>query len=422
MSIIQFYLRKYRTAEILVAISFFCFGLFPVLPNQLKGLPVVLLLVFSIILAVKDKSFTKIKKSELLLITIFSGLYIMYAVSLLYSEDIKTGLRRMETCASLIVIPFSFLLLKTSVNYKPYFILFSKVFFWSTTVFSLLINLYFFQLGYYSGEMSLYESLSWMDHEMWLFKQHAIYASMFISIGLILSKFIINIQSVFNKVVIILAIIINTYVLFLLLRKGVIIALLVSLLIFVFWKFKTSKLKVILPLLSVLLIAGMVFKEPVFKRLEEVWNPETYKNLDIDNSTSMRFAIYKCVFEDIKQSPVIGHGVGDGYDLIASCLKDNYEVVFTDTKEKKNSHNQFFGILLYTGILGLSIFLVQLFIYFSRSIKIKDSIMLEFLAFFTVLFFVENLLDRQSGVIMFTFLVNAYYFSRDSSKKMTGNG
>jgi O-antigen ligase len=403
------YFKNNNWADTLLIWSFISFGFFPILPNKLKGLPVVILLFTSLIICFQQKRFSNITKREVTSFLVFSGLYIMYAISVLYSDDVKTGLRRLETCAALIIIPICFLFIGKFICNKNLLKQFGSYFFWCSTLYSLSIILYFFDLGYYSGTMSLSESMSWMDHEMWLIKQHAIYASMFISIGLIFSKFAIDNKPLIAKVIAIFAIIINTYVLFLLLRKGVIIALFFALLILIFKNFKKARLKVILPLLLVIIVACFTFKDSIYERSKELFILETYEDLNTENSTSMRFVIYSCVLDEIKKSPILGYGVGDGYDLIASCLKERHDVVFKDSKEKKNSHNQYLGVLLYTGLIGLIIFLVQLFIYFKESVRSPDPLMLQFLIFFLVLFFIENLLDRQSGVIMFSFIMNTLY-------------
>jgi O-antigen ligase len=410
-----------RFQSILLTASFICFGLFPILPNNLKGLPVVLLAMATLIIVIRNKSPFLIKRNDWLVLLVFSGLYITYFISMLYTEDIKTGFRRLETTASLILLPWCiFLIQKVTQRIKYLYILYSNIFFWSSTLFSIIIISYFYYLGYYDGITSLGRSMSWMDHEMWLISQHAIYASMFISVGLLSIKSHFKTKSWLVKSIILLAVVIDIYVLFLLLRKGVILALLLALIIPLIVSFKKKDFKIILLVFFIAMGISLIFKNSIYNRGKELFEIKTYQDLDIENSTSMRFVIYNCVLEDIQHSPIYGHGVGDGYSLIASCLKEKHNVVFEDSKQKKNSHNQFLGILLYTGAVGLLFFLLQLLLYVKMSVKLLNPLMLEFIIFFLVLFMTENLLDRQSGVILFTFVMSSlYYLNSMQNKKVS---
>ena len=96
------------------------FGLFPILPNSIKGLPVVLLLILSIIRAIsnkKDGCETAIKNRAGFFF-IMSGIYILYLISLIYTDDMATAGNKLETGLSLLVIPLAFLLSDKIVTKK----------------------------------------------------------------------------------------------------------------------------------------------------------------------------------------------------------------------------------------------------------------------------------------------------------------
>ncbi|MDP5076773.1 MAG: O-antigen ligase family protein [Nonlabens sp.] len=394
----------------LIATVFFCFGLFPILPNKLKGLPVILLALLAVI-TLFSKTRRSVKGKEFIAPVLFTALFVCYAMSMLYTEDIKTGMRRMETSLSFVLVPWSlFALSLLTVNFRTIFVKFQKVFVLSATIYGLVIVWFFWDIGYYNGLHDLEYSLSWLDGMLWGLSQHPIYAAMFTSVALIFVPHLWpNLQKQ-ERIIACISIVINVYILFLLIRKGVIIALVIALLIWVYqYRKQLGLLKISLGVIIILLI-GLLFKPSLEKRFSEFVSPQSYTNLDIEKSTSMRYVIYKCTWNEIKKSPIVGHGVGDGYDLIASCLKSNFNVVFEDSKQFKNSHNQYLGILLYVGLTGFSFFIMQLGIYFKRAFERKDLLYVQLLLFFVILLTTENLLDRQSGIILFMFFMNGMFF------------
>ena len=84
-----------------------------------------------------------------------------------------------------------------------------------------------------------------------------------------------------------------------------------------------------------------------------------------------------------------------------------------------NSHNQYIDIVLKTGIIGLIVFLAFLLenIYYAK--RTNNRLLLTFILFYCINFFTENILLRQSGVIMFVFLLaflNKFNFKEESNK------
>jgi O-antigen ligase len=77
-------------------------------------------------------------------------------------------------------------------------------------------------------------------------------------------------------------------------------------------------------------------------------------------------------------------------------------------KRKFNSHNQYLFICLNSGLVGLSIFLFFVFYVFKTAFLKRDYFLLGILVFFLVAFLFENVLSRQSGVILFSFLINTH--------------
>lgn len=399
-----------KITEKLLWLTIGVFGVFPLLSNKFKGLAVILFVFTTILFTWKERSNLKYKLHEFYELFLFSGVFIFYLVSLSYTDNLSQGWRRIETSLSLILMPWAcFFLFKTKTVTENHLDKLLLIFFISTSAFASLVIYYFYTIGYYSGDVTLGLSMSWMERKMWFFNQHALYASMFVGIALLFLPYILKKASKYFKLFLIALCCIDVYFLFLLLRKTVLIAVLIAFIIFLFKNKNNVKLLLLMALISVPLI--FFFNQPIKKRVGEMFLASTYKQVDQNNSTSLRFAIYNCTINDISQNPILGYGVGDSYDLIMDCLESNYGVKFKEPKkQKKNTHNQFLGIWHYAGIFALLVFLCQLFYYFRRAIKYKNPLYLQLLLFFVIMMLTENILDRQSGIILFTFFINVFYF------------
>ncbi|MDO6489763.1 MULTISPECIES: O-antigen ligase family protein [unclassified Cellulophaga] len=401
----------FNLANRLFFLSIIAFSLFPLIPAKFKGAPVVILIGSSIFSIIHKKEKIKGFKYALL----FSSVFIIYLISLFYSDNLGIGFRKIETTLSLLLVPFAlesvYLGLRPKEEIKRKFL---NLFIISTTLYSASIILYFAHLGFFSGEKSLSYCLSYLNG-MYYLSEHPIYVSMLIAVTII---FIFNVflkQNYILRLLLLIGLVINIYVLFLLIRKGVIIALLFSFVCYLFYK-RTSPRKVNYKviIIGVILFLVVLFnlKSSIIKRFSELILPETYEVVNENNSTSIRYSIYKCSFSVINKKLLFGQGIGDTKDALIECYKGKAKIL---SKNKYNTHNQYLGVLLSIGFLGLVVFLLQLFFYLKKSLSENDTLFFQILIFFIILFFTENILERQTGVIFFSFLSN--YFFYDNSNK-----
>jgi O-antigen ligase len=406
-----FFLKIENLLLILVLVAF---SLFPIIPNSIKGLPVVFFILITLLFLLFKKRVYK-KNRYIKYAFLFSTLLLMYLVSLIYTSDLQYGLRKLETTLSFFMIPFCLALvynrIKITDKMKLTF-LYGYIFF--AIIYAISILLYFNYLGFDYCRGNLSHCLSYLNG-MFILSEHPIYASMFISLAII---FIVNgfrKQHIFTKIIFLLCLSIIVFTLFFLIRKGVIIALALSFISFLFFGKRPKKvnyLKIVV-LLSVLFVLSLSFKDSIFKRFSELSKSSTYLLVDPDNSTSIRYSVYKCSLFLISQNPIFGVGLGDVSHELVECYKSKSPYLVSN---RFNSHNQFFGIILSTGFLGLLIFIIQLVFYFKNAISYKDSLFLQSLIFFVFLMMTENILDRQSGVILFSFTMNYFFFNNISAK------
>ena len=125
------------------------------------------------------------------------------------------------------------------------------------------------------------------------------------------------------------------------------------------------------------------------------------------SSTQTRKEIYNCSFILLKSNWIFGYGFGDVNDTLIKCYShvSNYLV-----DREFNSHNQYLSILLGCGIFGLSTIFFLLYFNFRVFTLEKQYFFLSVLLFYSIIMFVENILERQSGVILFSFFINLFSF------------
>ena len=400
-------LEKYLLSVFIIG-----FSLFPLTPNIIKGLPVVIFaliaLVYLIFKKASHKNYTKYG-------IIFSSIFLFYFLSLLYTNNIGYGLKKIETTASLFIIPLCFTFIYQRVKIRPKFkVIFIHAYIWSSAIYASSILWYFYYLGFQYCQHNLSHCLSYLDG-MFILSEHPIYASMFIALGVIFISNNILKQATYIKIIYTVFLLLFYFILFLLMRKGVLLALMASFIGFFIFNRKNIKINYFILTISICTVFTLTlnFKESIYKRFSEIVMKDTYQSINQNNSTSIRHSIYKCSLIVISESPLIGYGIGDATDTLVNCYMGKSNLL---VNERYNSHNQFLAITLYIGLIGLGVFIWQLVLYLKNAISNKDIVYFQVLLFFIFLFLTENILDRQSGVILFSFIANFFFFNNLSNK------
>ena len=138
------------------------------------------------------------------------------------------------------------------------------------------------------------------------------------------------------------------------------------------------------------------------RRMNELINTQTYEEFNPQLSTSIRLGIYDCSWEIIKRKLFIGYGIGDAQRELNMCYANKSDILLM---YRFNSHNQYLDITIKTGLIGLFVFLAFLGINFKNAIKDKNQLLIMILFLYCMIFSVENVLSRQSGVILLFFLI-----------------
>lgn len=393
------YLKKFgRIAPFLLIWTF------PLMSFSLRPLTIIIFMAFCVFFLFSKKDS---KPHNELLINSF--LYLTYLTSLTYAENIKDATDTLIRTLPILLFPLAFIIIsrkesavKSLINKRN---IFYKTFIYSSGVVALLIllrSLQFFELSQRKIKVNpLVDSLQNNFH--WI-SDHPIYLSMTLAISLILSAWVLTTTKKSESIVIIILSVLKTVVIIIMARKGVLVSLLLTVFLMISLSKKTA-LKTPLLLASILtaIIITSVFTKDTTKRFKEVFDKKSYVEVKEFSSTSIRYFIYSCSIEKIIDYPILGYGVGDTNHVLSKCYKEKSNHLYHG---KYNSHNQYLGILLTSGIIGLMMFLYSVFWNFSLYRKSHDYNSIAVLIFFILMMFFENILDRQNGIMLYSFFVN----------------
>jgi O-antigen ligase len=397
----------------IINIPLFVFALFALIPNAIKGLPVILLFITSFFLFLKKKSFGYPIKKVLGL----ASLYIILLLSLINTTDFEGIEKLLTTSLSLLVIPISMGFLYSVKNYfsSSFLLSYTKIILGVTTFYSLWILFFLYQLGVFSKKISMYDAIAYITNEMWFINQHPIYASIFIAIPILVTVYFWFLLKQRNFILFTLPlIVINLFALFILERKGVLLSFVFGMLVLIlsFVKKKFSR-KLLTGFILTILVIISVFMIPS-NRFKELYKFQNYSG-DLEfNSTSLRFGIYSCSISKIKEAPLFGFGIGDVQNELENCYKNKSELLLDLTY---NSHNQYLSYFLSSGFFGFLLLFIVMLKTIIDSKKTKNILLLSISIFFVICMLFENILERQSGVILFSFYICFFSFYNFSVTK-----
>lgn len=393
-----------RTKTYISNSLFLFFALFPIIPNMAKGLPVILLFLGSIFLNQK-------KKINWNWFLINSSIFLLYILSLSYTQNISYGMRIIETALTFLIIPFVFFVLRPQIKISQQLrTKFLVLFIVSTTIFSLFALLHIiidnnteYYKDFYSNKFRI------IVENIPLIGQHPIYASIYLGISLIFITYLFkrNLLSYKKrqKLFLIFSGFINIVLLLMLSSRGVIFSLII-LLIFSLVKtiVREKKQKQGFVFLCLLFISiSMLFT--FNRRINEMIKFDTYTSLSSNYSNSFRVNIYNCAINVFKRSPFWGYGVGDAQDELNNCYSYKDQLLLNNNY---NSHNQYLDFAIKLGLLGLTAFIVLLIANYQYAKYSKNELFRYIIIFYCLNFFTENILVRQSGLILFIFFIHFF--------------
>lgn len=371
---------------ILYSIAFFI-----LLPNSIKELPFMLLGLFSIVV------FSRERKIDTKMFTILVLFFVVNLFSLLYTKDLFYGLKRIEGFLPLLYLAFSYCVFsKMELRFERKFVEnWILIFNGSNFVFLIIVSLYF----YYQNIPITYNTIRTVFNEIPLINMHPIYLSITSVLGLMSCIYIFRNNVKKGSFLIV----VNVLLLFLTGARATFIGFFMILFLVLFFGRLSLKIKFSVGVVSCFLIYFLfAFNSDFKKRFREMIIPVSYSKVNPNNSTSVRIAVWDCGIQKIKSSNIlIGNGIGD----VPSVLQQCYDAQYPELEKYYNTHNQYFSIIIGTGLIGLLSFLLFFVYLFIDALKNKNNFLLVLVLFYLYIFNFENIIERKYGILLLLFFL-----------------
>lgn len=333
-------------------------------------------------------------------------LYFVIAATYFYSDDVNYGQKKLIQMASLIVFPFVFAML-TKVESKEIFkniTTYLWIYVIGVFLFNVVSFLWFFGTQYSFPEM-IEHFATVLRVKMGKYSIHPIYLSMHCSIAILFSFYILRELKSKVKIAVILGIDV-TLVLFLLLyaKKGPLIALMIVFSLFVVFQRKQKLLKPYL--LGIITLIFLTITIPKTReRFVELLKIESIDKGGV-TSTNIRYTIYETAQKLIVESPIIGYGIGDYNNTLREQYIEDENLLLAE--RKYNAHNQYFSLFLIGGVLLFLVFVFTIGINMVYAIRYNNQLLILLLVFYAIVMFTENILEREAGLIFFSFFLSFF--------------
>ncbi|MEN8775966.1 MAG: O-antigen ligase family protein [Polaribacter sp.] len=333
------------------------------------------------------------------------SLYLLILLTFFYSENQNNAFFLLQTMSSLIIFPLIFSMFDKNDFIKSYKNL--KSFFWIYIAAICLFNTAPF-LWYWVTQDTLLEIVTHYPRAIIIdfgrYTIHPMYISMHNCIAIVFSVYLIkNTTTKLEKYALYILILVLSIFLIIYMKKGPIISLFIT---FSIWSFLDSNLNVRKSIIIILSLVGLVLLIPsTRKKFLELTNVKMANSIEDATSSNIRLTIYNNSIKLIKKSPYFGYGIGDVNDKLKQSYKKNAPFLLD---KKYNSHNQYLSFILLGG-LGLLIYFV--FLYWKTIVEAfqsKNILLIVVMCFYSIMMFFENILEREHGVIFFSFFINFF--------------
>ena len=338
--------------------------------------------------------------------------FLVEVLSLIYTrnENIKTGWSEIETHLPLLLVPFIFRDLEVLSGRSKYLKLAFVVGCLIGSTICLIANI---QLSLFEGKVfhEYYFSHDRLSEPIGL---QAVYFGLYLSVTILI--IVSHLSETFSRNSYLKNVglcILLVYFLLMIVASGARTAIVALMLIMVFnvivYALITRKYKYLLiaSFIPIIFIALVMFNPVVMTRFSDLRHSKAEgSNYD---SYFARTNIWKPGLDVILTNGWIGVGIGDQQEeLNASYMRHDYG---TGVEFNFNMHNQYMQVMLGTGIVGLSIFLLILGLQLFVAIKSHNFLYLSFIVLFSLTFLTESTLSRSKGIILFTLFSFFFYYS-----------
>jgi len=429
---------------------------YPILPYAMQSITIGLLFASSLFNYWNEikKNILKRGVAPFLFIT---GWFLLVIITLLYSSNFEIGIKRVLRGINLIIIPILFIYILPSYSLKKRNILYNIFIY--THVFLIFFLLFksfegIDKLGFLdenNARVKNISSKSYLELVKVFFSMPFAYSRYYIneneittffihkaylSIGLVWSVFLMIDRLLFQPLKVAKGVLFSFLILIFIIAIVYftsipnIIALCILLPLFVFFKIKSFRKRVVYIFVSVISIIALfqvdVIKDRIFEDvrlkkdiaevkglLQTLFDNKPYENANI------RLDVWKCSFKQIGKDIWFGYGIGDEEEILLGCYKSiNCEDCI---EQQLNTHNYYSSLLLIGGIVTLMMFLIALGYMFKIGVVAKNYLFLVMILLIGINLLSENMLVRIHGILFYVLfsgiLLNQSYSKFDFVEK-----
>ncbi len=371
-------------------------ALFPILSIQMVSVFIILFFTGSLFSFIQNRK----KPTSIRIVIVFTIPFFMYLTSLIWTSNTSLGINYVTRTLSFIIFPiilFLFKPFKSLVEVKK----FNRIFICATAVSILITFLYiiinidniFIDKNSYYTIIKLRQSIALVP----FIGEHPIYFSLIIAISLILLIY----NRFENKYINIILFILFLTGIIIASSKGVILTSFTVLILLAYLENKNKKKAFLIILFLFFGLFIISFSPPIKERINEIVNTKNYYPEGVNfNSHNLRIAIYDCSFSLLKETPLLGFSPGDIQQQLNTCYKKFNTNAFKETEY--NTHNQYFHYYLSFGPIGFFIILISFFFFLRIAIVNKNNQYVAFLILIYLNCLTENILVRNTGIVLFT--------------------
>jgi O-antigen ligase len=346
---------------------------------------------------------------------LFISLYLILFFGLLHTDNFEQGRTDLEKKVALMLLP-AIVFLSPKLKSRQY--ISTLLTFVAGCVFTCLFclgrGLYIYLVSA-ENDFPLYHEFSQLANLSANYL--ALYVCFAIGITVILLRNIRHSITVFFKVILVGCLIIFTVSILILSSRTHILIMTVGLVIFSgYWLLQYFSVAKAIGGATIIGATIIVVTFMVPRNRERFLETITY-NEERWGEQHIRGSIWTCAFELMESNFFTGVGTGDTRDELESCYKshDFYALLHFDGV-RFNAHSQYFEILIEQGIIGLLFFLTVLITCAIRAVRANNLIFLIFLCVFAISCVTESLLERQKGILLFSFFAPFLFFAPEMKR------
>jgi len=388
---------------------------FPIMRPQISAYFIGFWSIYSIYVFFINRNYSSFKRKDVQNIIGLSLIYIIYFLNYLLSEKNEIIIIYLGKCMPILLFPLFFILNKQNLDrsiIKKALIVFA----YSNTLLATTILMILYSKGIYNLILSdNYYNPVIRNEFIEISQTHIPYLGiMFVFSVMILIK---SIFDSFKKKLII--IVLNVLSIFILLFSLIIFSSRIALmslficLVFLFFKLLKPKYSINLVLITITLVSFLIISIPSsFRRFTEIKSTKLvppYKGQTSDQA-NFRYGIYLCDYEILKENWIFGIGSENIQNELNECYKSytyrNYDDYNNTTY---NSHNQYIDFFIKYGIFGIFGFILFLF----WGIRNNYILYKIFLLIFLISLLTENILDRQVGIVFFSYFNSLFFILKE---------